>query len=111
MMAPPAYSWSGFYIGAQVGWARANDDGSIVMVETNQPQHDGQARLLAAKTAMGAARMLVTSAELPEELRRKVTSPGGTTQAAITTMEAMQFPAIVQKAMQACADRSRELGL
>src|ERR1700694_5396880 len=30
MMAPPAYSWSGFYIGGQVGWARWNDDGSIV---------------------------------------------------------------------------------
>src|ERR1700686_4171262 len=30
MAPPPAYSWSGFYIGAQVGWARANDDGSIV---------------------------------------------------------------------------------
>jgi pyrroline-5-carboxylate reductase len=70
-----------------------------------------QARLLASKTAMGAARMLVTSTELPEELRRKVTSPGGTTQAAITTMEALQLPAIVQKAMQACADRSKELGL
>jgi outer membrane immunogenic protein len=27
---PPAYSWSGFYVGGQVGWARVNDDGSIV---------------------------------------------------------------------------------
>jgi pyrroline-5-carboxylate reductase len=70
-----------------------------------------QARLLAAKTAMGAARMLVSSADSPEELRRKVTSPGGTTQAAITTMQAMQLPDIVQKAMKACADRSKELGL
>ncbi len=70
-----------------------------------------QARLLAAKTAMGAAKMLADSSNLPQELRRKVTSPGGTTHAAITTMEKMQLPAIVQKAMQACADRSRELGL
>ena len=70
-----------------------------------------QSRLLAAKTATGAAKMLVTSTDTAQELRRKVTSPGGTTNAAITTMEAMQFPAIVQKAMQACADRSKELGL
>jgi pyrroline-5-carboxylate reductase len=70
-----------------------------------------QAGLLAAKTAMGAAKMLTSSSDSPTELRRKVTSPGGTTQAAITTMEAMELPAIVQKAMQACADRSKELGL
>jgi pyrroline-5-carboxylate reductase len=70
-----------------------------------------QSRLLAAKTAMGAAKMLTASTDSPQELRRKVTSPGGTTHAAITTMEAMQLPAIVQKAMQACADRSKELGL
>jgi pyrroline-5-carboxylate reductase len=68
-----------------------------------------QAHLLASKTAMGAAKMLVDSSDSPTELRRKVTSPGGTTQAAITTMEQMQLPAIVLQAMQACADRSREL--
>ena len=70
-----------------------------------------QAHQLAAKTAMGAAKMLVTSTDSPQELRRKVTSPGGTTHAAITTMENLQLPAIVQKAMQACAERSKELGL
>jgi pyrroline-5-carboxylate reductase len=69
------------------------------------------AKLLASKTAMGAAKMLVSSTDPPQELRRKVTSPGGTTNAAITAMQTMQFPAIVMKAMQACADRSRELGL
>jgi pyrroline-5-carboxylate reductase len=69
-----------------------------------------QSQLLAAKTAVGAAKMLITSEDSPRELRRKVTSPGGTTHAAITTMETLQFPSIVQKAMQACADRSKELG-
>jgi pyrroline-5-carboxylate reductase len=68
-----------------------------------------QAHLLASKTAMGAARMLVTSSDSPAELRRKVTSPGGTTNAAITTMEKLQLPSIVMAAMQACAHRSREL--
>ena len=70
-----------------------------------------QAHLLAAKTAMGAAKMLVTSTDTPAELRRKVTSPGGTTHAAITTMESLKLPDLVMRAMQACADRSRELGL
>ena len=69
----------------------------------------GEAHLLASKTAMGAAKMLMNSTDAPGELRRKVTSPGGTTQAAINTMEQMQLPAIVLAAMQACAARSREL--
>ncbi len=70
-----------------------------------------QALLLASKTALGAAKMLTDSTDSPAELRRKVTSPGGTTHAAITTMEKLQLPDIVMKAMQACADRSRELGM
>jgi len=69
-----------------------------------------QAHLLATKTAMGAAKMLVSSTDSPAELRRKVTSPGGTTHAAITKMESLQLPGIVMQAMQACADRSKELG-
>jgi pyrroline-5-carboxylate reductase len=72
------------------------------------PEH---ARLMAARTATGAAKMLATSTDTPQELRRKVTSPGGTTHAAITTMEAGQFPATVQKAIRAAADRGKELGL
>jgi outer membrane immunogenic protein len=38
---PPAYSWSGFYIGAQVGWARAHDDGLVfnpgIPIAANNP--------------------------------------------------------------------------
>jgi pyrroline-5-carboxylate reductase len=68
-----------------------------------------QALLLANKTTMGAAKMLVTSTDSPAELRRKVTSPGGTTNAAITLMEQEGLPAIVQRALAACAARSAEL--
>jgi pyrroline-5-carboxylate reductase len=68
-----------------------------------------QALLLANKTAMGAAKMLVTSGEAPADLRRKVTSPGGTTHAAITLMENEGLPGIVQRALAACAARSAEL--
>ncbi len=70
-----------------------------------------QAKLLASKTALGAAKMLTNSTDSPAELRRKVTSPGGTTNAAIVMMEKLQLPSIVMQAMQACADRSRELGM
>ena len=49
-----------------------------------------QAHTLATKTALGAATMLTTSPDSPQELRRKVTSPGGTTQAAIEFLESRQ---------------------
>jgi pyrroline-5-carboxylate reductase len=71
---------------------------------------DAQARQLATKTALGAATMLSTSNDLPAELRRKVTSPGGTTQAAITHMESQGFPEIIRDAIKAAEKRSKELG-
>jgi pyrroline-5-carboxylate reductase len=71
---------------------------------------DVQARQLATKTALGAATMLSTSTDSPVELRRKVTSPGGTTQAAITHMESQGFAQIVGDAIKAAEKRSKELG-
>jgi pyrroline-5-carboxylate reductase len=68
-----------------------------------------QARLLAAKTALGAARMLMESPDQPAELRRKVTSPGGTTETAIKHMDASHWPAATVDAVKAAAARSREL--
>lgn len=68
------------------------------------------AHQLATQTALGAAHMLVNSKDTPAELRRKVTSPGGTTQAAITHMEQNQFPTIVIDALKAACNRSKELG-
>jgi pyrroline-5-carboxylate reductase len=70
------------------------------------PDH---ARLLATKTLLGAAKMLSTSDDTPQELRRKVTSPGGTTQAAITHLEAAQFGPLLIRAIRAAERRSREL--
>jgi pyrroline-5-carboxylate reductase len=69
-----------------------------------------QAHQLATRTALGAAEMMVSSIDSPQELRRKVTSPGGTTQAAIAHMEGQQLPQIVVDALKAAATRSRELG-
>jgi pyrroline-5-carboxylate reductase len=69
-----------------------------------------QAKLLATKTAAGAAKMLASSADPPEVLRRKVTSPGGTTEAAITHMTKQNWPQITVDAIKAAQQRGRELG-
>jgi pyrroline-5-carboxylate reductase len=69
-----------------------------------------QAHRLASKTALGAAKMLLTSPDSPQELRRKVTTPNGTTHAAITTMEAGNMGEIIRRAMKAAEQRSKELG-
>ena len=69
-----------------------------------------QARTMAVKTAVGAARMLGGSSDTPQELRRKVTSPGGTTQAAITYLDQQRAGEIFEQAIAAAANRSRELG-
>ncbi len=71
------------------------------------PEHAHQ---LATKTAFGSAKMLVTSSDSPQELRRKVTSPGGTTHAAVSHMEARDMPVIIVDALKAARERGRELG-
>ncbi len=71
------------------------------------PQHAHQ---LAARTALGAAKMLVQSSDSPAELRRKVTTPGGTTQAALESMESSGVGAAIVSAVKRAAERSRELG-
>jgi pyrroline-5-carboxylate reductase len=70
-----------------------------------------QSRTLACKTALGAGKMLVTSVDSPQELRRKVTSPGGTTQAAITHMESEKMGKIIVDALAAAQRRSKELAV
>jgi len=67
------------------------------------------ARTLAQQTILGAARMLTESGEPPAELRRRVTSPNGTTQAAIETFEAGGFGELVAAAIAAAARRGAEL--
>lgn len=69
-----------------------------------------QAAQLATKTAIGSAKLLATANEPAESLRRKVTSPGGTTQAAITHMQEKGWPAITVEAIKAAQRRGRELG-
>ena len=68
-----------------------------------------QASALAMQTMLGAAKMAMASEDAPSELRRKVTSPNGTTQAAIESMQANDIGRQIGEAMQACYDRSQEL--
>ncbi len=72
------------------------------------PEHS---RLLASRTASGAAKMLATSTDTPEELRRKVTSPGGTTHAAISHMESQHVGESIIAAIKAAERRGKELGM
>ena len=70
---------------------------------------EATARLLIQQTALGAAKIALESPESPHELRRRVTSPGGTTQQAIETFEAGGFSQLVSKALHAARDRSVEM--
>ncbi|MGB5210838.1 MAG: pyrroline-5-carboxylate reductase [Gammaproteobacteria bacterium] len=66
-------------------------------------------RLLTQETAIGAARMALEADVDVAELRRRVTSPGGTTEAALNAMHQAGLPASVRGAILAARDRSREL--
>ena len=68
-----------------------------------------QASALAMQTMLGAAKMAMGSEDSAAELRRKVTSPNGTTQAAIESMQANDISRQIVEAMQACYDRSQAL--
>ncbi len=69
----------------------------------------GVALELVTQTVYGAARMALETGKSPEELRIQVTSPGGTTQAALEKMAELGFKPLMEKAMTAAADRSAEL--
>lgn len=69
-----------------------------------------QAKQLAIATFAGAARLARDAEEPPAVLRERVTSKGGTTHAALTSMQADQVPQAFIKAMHAACTRARELG-
>lgn len=69
------------------------------------------ARRLVRATLTGAAALLARSGEEPAELRRQVTSPGGTTQAALDVLLADgALPDLMREAVVAAVRRSKELG-
>jgi pyrroline-5-carboxylate reductase len=70
------------------------------------------AKDLVLQTAKGAGLLAVEADknnESPAELRRKVTSPGGTTEAALKTLAENDFSRLITDALTAARDRSREL--
>ena len=69
-----------------------------------------QARALSVRTVLGASKMLEECSDSPQELRRRVTSPNGTTQAAIEAMDAAGVKSHIAAAVRRAAERSRELG-
>ena len=71
---------------------------------------EDEARTLSLTTLKGALTMMEELTEAPEALRQKVTSPGGTTEAAIKVMENGGVKEIIIKAIATAAQRSRELG-
>ncbi|MCC5829652.1 MAG: pyrroline-5-carboxylate reductase [Phycisphaeraceae bacterium] len=70
-----------------------------------------QARLLVDQTLLGASRMLERSEDSPEVLRQRVTSKGGTTQAATTKLDESDVAGIWVSAIKAAAQRSKELAV
>ncbi len=68
------------------------------------------AAALTRETALGAARLVIETSAEPARLRAAVTSPGGTTAAALRVFEAANLEAIVRQALTAARDRATELG-
>jgi pyrroline-5-carboxylate reductase len=69
-----------------------------------------QAHQLAVGTMVGACELARASLEPPAVLRERVTSKGGTTYAAISSMQADGVAGLIEKAMQAAKDRAQSLG-
>ena len=64
---------------------------------------------MAMQTALGASRMALDSDVGLAELRRRVTSPGGTTERAVQCLEQGNIRTLVQSAMQSAAHRAAEM--
>ncbi len=82
---------------------------AMIEVATQQGLKRETAVDLTLQTALGAARLAQDSGEDVAELRRRVMSPGGTTEKAVQSFENDDFRTIVARAMHTCADRSAEM--
>ena len=65
---------------------------------------------LTRQTILGAAVLMTESGEDPAQLRKNVTSPGGTTAAGLAVLSAADYPDLIDRVVTAAADRSRQLG-
>ncbi|NLN56773.1 MAG: pyrroline-5-carboxylate reductase [Gammaproteobacteria bacterium] len=82
---------------------------SMIRAGKNLGLDEKVATALTLQTALGAAQMAITSSNTPAELRKNVTSPNGTTQAAIEVFDHAQISQNIQAALAAAKMRSQEL--
>jgi pyrroline-5-carboxylate reductase len=71
---------------------------------------EGTALMLAQQVFRGAVELMTSTGEDPAELRRKVTSPDGTTARAVEVFEAASLGGLFNEAVSACRQRAQELG-
>lgn len=83
---------------------------ALIKAGIEQGLSPAEAKLLASQTFLGAGLLLDKSNLSPLELRQAVTSPNGTTHAAITSLEQNNFSDLISKAIEAATKRSMELG-
>ena len=82
---------------------------SMIRAGKNLCLEEKVATALTLQTALGAAQMAITSSNSPSELRKNVTSPNGTTQAALEVFDRAQISQNIQAALAAAQKRSQEL--
>ncbi|MGI6119558.1 MAG: pyrroline-5-carboxylate reductase [Desulfosporosinus sp.] len=82
---------------------------SLILAGVNLGLSEQEAELLARETLVGAGKMLTESMKSPAQLREEVTSPNGTTYAALSVFNEENLTQIVMKAAQACAQRAEEM--
>ena len=82
---------------------------SMIRAGKNLGLDEKTATALTLQTALGAAQMAITSSNSPAELRKNVTSPNGTTQAALEVFDRAQISQNIQAALAAAQKRSQEL--
>ncbi|MPW43567.1 pyrroline-5-carboxylate reductase [Acinetobacter guerrae] len=82
---------------------------SMIRAGKNMGLDEKVATALTLQTALGAAQMAITSSNTPTELRKNVTSPNGTTQAALDVFDRAQISQNIQTALAAAQKRSQEL--
>ncbi len=81
----------------------------LTQAAVHQGFAEAEARLMAEHTFIGAAALLEALREEPAELRRRVTSPGGTTERAIAVLQDAGLDALFDRATDAALQRAREL--
>ncbi|MGM0632000.1 MAG: pyrroline-5-carboxylate reductase [Pseudomonadota bacterium] len=82
---------------------------AMTAAATDMGLDEETARRFAIQTALGAGRLAASGDTPPDELRRRVTSPGGTTEQALRSFSDDHFASVVKRAMQAARQRSAEL--